>query len=508
MNNKSRVASSVKNVTYSLGGQLLNMLFSFITRSVFIYFLNIEYLGLNGLFTNILSILSLAELGIGSAITFSLFKPLADNDQQFVKTIMDFYAKAYRIIGFTIALSGLALAPFLDFFIKNKPNIPNLTLIYLLYLTGSVISYFFTYKRTIIIASQNQYIDTVNVQFFNIIKNILQISILFFMHNFIFYLIIQIACTLASNITISIRADKMFPYLKSYGKMPLEANERKLIFKNIGALSMHKIAGVVVFGISNLLISKYLGLEWVGIYSNYTLIIVSLNSFLSQIFSSIIPSIGNLNASESKEKSFEAFKVIDLLNFWLYSSTSIVLFFIINPFITIWIGHKYLLDNLSVSFMILNYFITGRRFSVLTFKTASGLFWNDRFKPIAETAINIVLSVFLLKQLGLVGVFIATLFSTLLTGFWVEPFVTFKHAFNIPVKRYFLKYFYYFLIMVIIVLLSSGLLYCLRTYFQNDFLIRCFISILIPNVFFLILFYKTDEFIYLKKVLMNVIFGK
>ncbi|NLM05233.1 MAG: oligosaccharide flippase family protein [Clostridiales bacterium] len=497
-----RTKKSIKNIMFALGGQILNSIITFISRTIFIYILGSDYLGINGLFTNILSMLSLAELGVGSAIIYSMYKPLADNDEYKISALMNLYSKAYKIIGAVVAVIGISLTPFLGYIIKDKPNVDNLTFIYLLFLLDSVLSYYFAYKRSIITADQKNYLNTINQQTFNIIKFLGQVLILLVTKNYILYLLVQIVCNFLSNIFISIKSDKLYPYLKLNRNAELKKEEKSLIFRNVRAMMSHKVGGVVVNSTDNILISSFVGVYWVGIYSNYVMITGVINSVLYQVFTALTASVGNLNVSEDKEKSKNIFYITFFLNFWIYSFCSICLWILLNPFITMWIGEEFMLSKNVVFIIVFNFFISGMRQTTIMYNTTLGLFWNDRFKPWFEAAINLVASLVLLKYFGILGVFLGTLISTITTSFWVEPYILYKYNFGKGLLKYFSKYFIYLFITIISGVITT---YICSNITGNDILsliYRLVICLLIPNGIYLIVFFKTYEF---KYILANII---
>ncbi|MBZ9625464.1 oligosaccharide flippase family protein [Clostridium sp. FP2] len=497
---KMRTQNTIRNTAYGLVGQLIGTILSFVNRTVFIYILGANYLGINGLFGNILSMLSLAELGVGSAIIYSMYKPLAEKDEVKIKAIMGLYATAYRIIGCTVAIIGLLLLPFLNYLIKDKPNIPNLNIIYLLFLANSVITYFFAYKSSLIMADQKNYINIINQVCFNFVQNIIQIILLLVTRKYLLYLGLQVIFSFLMNFSISKKADKIYPYLKTGEKKYLDKEIKKSIFKNTGAMMSHKIGGVVVSSTDNILISTFIGVYWVGLYSNYVMIIAMINGVLGQVFTALTASIGNLNAIESNEKSHEVFNILFFMNFWLYGFCSIALLALFNPFIKMWIGYKYIMDDYIVIMIVLNFFVMGMRQTVLMYNITLGLFWNYRFKPWFEALINMAASIILLKKFGVAGVFLGTFISTMTTSFWVEPYVLYKSGFQKPIRPYFIKYTIYTLITIsaaIITILACSLF---TKYTILSIVGRGLFCLIIPNVIFASIFLRTNEFKHLQGV--------
>lgn len=500
----SRTANSLKNIKYSIIGQVFGLLANFITRMIFIRVLSIDYLGVNGLFTNILSILSFAELGIGPAIIYSMYKPLADKNIKLLKGLMDLYKKAYISIGSFILIGGTMLAPFIELVIKDLPEINNLKFIYFLFVINSAISYFFSYKRSFLIADQKKYIDSFYHILYLLIKSVLQIIVLVTTKNYIFYLLIQITITFIENLTISMKVDKMYPYLNNNEKSSITKDSKVEIIKNIRAMIFHKMGSVVVMSTDNLLIAKFVGIAEVGLYSNYLMIIEALKQIFNVIFKSVVASIGNLGATESSKKNEFIFRCIDLFGFWVYGFSSIALISLLNPFIGIWLGKAYLFPIESVLLIVISFYLRGRRESVLIFRDALGLYWYDRHKPIYESIINLVSSILLIKLLGFQGVILGTIISTITTSAWIEPYVLYRHGFKLSLNKYFQRYIIWTFYIVGIGVLNFWLMNLLGDTL-SQFFGKIIITAIIPNVIMTLIFWKTDEFQYILKTFKSLI---
>lgn len=500
-----RVENTMKNASILLLGQIVGLLVSFASRTLFLWVLNAEYLGVNGLFTDVLSILSLAEMGFGPAIIYTLYKPLAVGDEQKVKELMSFYATAYKTIGLSVLTLGLAVMPFLDFIIRDATTVENINLIYILFLLNSVVSYFYTYKRSLIIANQKEYIVSLYSRLFFILMTIVQILVLFATENFILYLVIRVLFTFTENLWLSKKADKMYPFLQGKNREKLGAVEKKSLFKNVRAMVAHRVGAAVIQGTDNILISTFVGIRWVGLYSNYSLIIIGLTSLINPLLGSVTASVGNLNAVEDEGKSFSVFKTMFLVNFWLYGFSTIALWILFEPFITLWIGTDYLLGGLISSVIALNFFISGMRKTTLVFRDSAGLFYNDRFKPVAEGLINLIASIILARLYGMIGVLFGTMISTLTTAFWVEPYIVYKHIFKRSSSDYFVRYITYTLLMVGAALVTRFSIAFLSTENFESFVIKVILCTIIPNCLFYMAFRKTAEFIYLKEIVSQLI---
>lgn len=451
MNNESRTKSSIKNISFSMITQMVTIVLNYVCRYIFIKTLSEEYLGINGLFSNILTIFSLAELGIGSAIVYAMYKPISQNNEDKIKAYMGFYKKCYNIIALIVLCAGLLIMPYLTFFIKDGANvgISNLHFIYFLYLLDSVFSYLYVYKSSILNAMQKNYICNRYQILCKIVMTILMCLSLILFKNFIVYLVIQILFKLITNILISFKADRMYPYIKNTKGSNLEKEESKSIFKNVYALFCNQIGNVLINGTDNIIISKYINLITVGLYSNYYLIISSVSTFIGQIFNAIVASVGNLAVSTDKENTRKLFNKIHFINFIIASFCLIMLTCCLSTFIGVSFGTKYILDKATVVIILINFYLLSMKNVVGTFKYAMGIFWNDKYSTLIRAVINVILSIIFAKSFGLVGVFLGTLVSDLLTTFWYQPHVLFKYGFNVSVSKYFKDFSKYSLITII-----------------------------------------------------------
>ena len=435
-----RTKNSFLNFLANEGSHFINIILSFICRTVFVYTLSSEYLGVNGLFGNILTVLNLAELGIGTAMNFHIYKPVAENNYVQQQQLMNLYKKMYTVVGTFIGVVGLCLTPFLSYLIKDEPDIEGLTVIYLLYLFGTVSTYFFSYKRAIIDAHQKQYIGTMVNTVFTITQFLVQIIVLLVFRNFIAFLLVMIICGLLTNITVSIIADRMYPYLKEDRKSLPSAEVMHSIKKNVSAMFLHRLGDVFVNNTDNLILSKFVGLASVGIYSNYIMIMNTVRTALNGVFGAVTASVGNLHANEDKESLYRVYKVLLFLGFWLYGFCSTAFVVMYNPFIEQWIGKDYLFDIPVVLSFVAVFYINGMRAVTITFRDAMGLYWYDSYKPIFEVIINLVASIYLVIKFGAIGVFLGTVISDLTTCCWIEPLVTYKYGFKRPVRQYFVMF--------------------------------------------------------------------
>lgn len=499
-----RSKSSAKNLVVALIGQAFGLIISFIARIIFVKFLSDEYLGLNGLFTNLLTMLSLVELGVGSALVYSLYKPLADGDNEKVKSLMDLYRKAYNIIGGVVLIIGILFIPFYRYLISEVPSISHLDFIYILFVLNTAISYFYSYKRSLIICDQKRYIATIYRYVFYFLLNVFQIIVLFLTHNYILYLITQVVFTWLENICISIKADRMYPYLKDKNIKKLDKKELNTISKNVRAMLFHKIGGVVVNSTDNILISKLVGLIAVGMYSNYYLITSALDTITAQFFNAITASVGNLGACTNSKKVKETFNTTFFLNYLIYGVITVCLLILFNPFIEVWLGKKYLFDFGVVLVITICFYLKGIRKTCLTFKDALGLFWQDRYKPIIESIINLVASIILGIKYGVLGIFVGTIISTVTTSLWIEPYVLYKYYFKENIIDYLYRFIKYTLVVVLTYLIVQKIVILISINGILGLLIKGVVSLILSILIMTIVFIKTKEIKHVKKIFKDI----
>lgn len=501
----SRTEQSIKNTMASFVIQAGTILLNFVSRTVLIKTMGEQYLGINGLFGNILSMLSLAELGIGTTITYWLYEPMAKNDEHRVSVLMGVYSKVYNALGIIVLVIGVSLAPFLEFFMKETPDIPHITLIYILYVVHMAMTYFVVYKSTLINVAQKNYIVSSIKFIIFVLTSIAQIVILLVFKNYIAYYCCSIGSVLAGNVVVSVKAEKMFPFLKKPVKATLTKEEKKEIKKDISAIFSHNIGTFVLTSTDNIVISKFVGVIEVGLYSNYTMILHAIQTFLNLIFSSLTSSIGNLLNSTEKERSYGVFKNILFATCWLVGFCAICFYVLFNPFITLWLGERYTFDKFVVFLIVLNFYLTFVRRPANTFKHCVGLFRNDKYKPFIESTINLVTSIWLVQKWGIAGVFMGTAISTLTACIYVEPYILYRHYYQKNVLDYFKLLFKYVFVTVIACAIVVSLSASIEKITIFSFLYQLILCMVIPNGMFFVLFHKTSEMEYFKGVVRRVI---
>lgn len=505
----SRLENTSKNFFFTIVSTLLSSGLGFVSRTIFIRELGITYLGANGLFTNILSMLSLTELGIGSAIAFSLYKPLAQSDVETIKSLMNFYKKAYRVIALVITGLGIVLIPFLPCLIKNPGEMKHITFIYIVFLYNTVISYLFSYKTTLLSADQKSYLMTNVNMIISVVTTIIQIVVLKLFKNYFVYLITGAFIGTIQWIFINKYIFNRYPYLKDKDIAPLEIEQRNTITKNVKAMMFHKLGELCINQTDNIIISSFISVAAVGVYNNYYMLINIINKFALSFFNAATASLGNLIATETYGKRYQVFKGYNFLGFWIFGWTAICLYVLLNPFVELWLGKEFLVDDLTLTLVILNYYLVGMRVTVGNVKMAAGLYSQDQWAPIVQSLINLIVSIIAAKNIGLSGVFLGTVVSSLSVPCWYRPIIVYKYAFHKPVKEYFSSYVLYFLIVLINLLLVLAVnnfvldKVCNNSYIL--FLMKMCVCAIIPNIVIVILFFRNEEFKYIVEIVSSVL---
>ena len=505
MRNRSRTEYSILNMLTGVGGYIINTIVGFVCRMVFVKCLSADYLGVNGLFANIITMLSLAELGVGGAIGYALYKPLAENDEEKLSSLMAFYAKAYRAIGSLIFVIGLALIPFLHVIIQEQPNIKeSLSLLYVINLFNTAISYFFSYRTSLLIAAQRNYIVGGINYTITILQSVLQMIYLLVFRNYIGYLLIQTAGTVIFNIVVSKVAVKQFPLLKSRNTKPLPSDEKRTLFANIRDLMIYKVSSLLVNSTDNILITFFSGLATTGIASNYTMLVNTLNSLLSQVFNGLTASIGNHNASEERETRYEMFSFLNMMNFWIFGWASLGIFFCSSDLVQLCFGEEYVLSS-EIPFVIaLNFFTVGMMNAVWTYKHTMGLFRYGRFTQCITGVLNIVISIVLGTHWGLFGILIATTFARICTNLWYDPYALFVYGFEKKPVLYLKKYLGYWVLLIIAAAACQLSFLAVGGSLVVRILLKIVLCSLVTNSIFVVAFYKTPEFQRLKNYVYKV----
>jgi O-antigen/teichoic acid export membrane protein len=492
----SRTSNSFRNISSGLVAQSIQMVLGFVSRTVFIKYLSAEYLGVSSLFSNILTMLSLAELGIASAFIYELYKPLSEKNQEQTAVILRYFRKAYYTVGIIVFITGLILIPFLNNIIAEKPVTitEDIRLIYLLYIISTSSSYFFAYKVSMLDADQKISVSTFNNMKFLIGQNIVQILVLIFTHNFLLYLVVQIVSQLLSNIFISRIVDRNYAYLLKYKDIKIKPEVKKNIITNVKAAFFTKIGGVLVNGTDNIFISSFVGLALLGKYSNYVMLFGLISSFLMIIFANIKSSVAHFIINENLEKQREIFHTINFLNFLCFGLSSLFIYFCINDFITLWIGNNYVLPSFIPLMLAVNFFMVGMQNGFWTFKGAYGFFRHGKYMVLGTAGINLVLSYFMGKEYGIAGIITATAIARLLTNFWYDPYIVLRKG----LKQNPVQYLYRFCTYVLVLLISAVSVYFIFRVIDLQIWLQIILKVIIISIITIIVLFvilgRSSEF--------------
>lgn len=493
MENSSRSKNAIVNIIVGYIAQIAIIILTFLCRKVFLNYLTIDYLGINGLFTNILSVLSLAELGVGTVILYSLYDPVAKNDKKTIIGLLKLSSKIYLFIAIAVIIIGLVLVPFLGYLVKTKIDLQHVTIYYLLFLINTAATYISATKIAFLSANQDLRLQKTVTLSATLIQNILQIVELMLFKNFIGYLIIQVLCTIFLNISINIITSKRYPFLKDKAD-DTEIN-KKQIFKNITSTFLYKIGTITINNTDNILISVLVSTAAVGFYSNYYQIVGAVQGFIAIVTTALISGVGNLNTENDKNHLYLMFNVMLLFYHFVAALGMISFYFLFNDFITIWLGSHYLFDMSTVFAIVLNFYLTTAVSPVWMFREATGLFTKVKYLLLITAFLNIVLSILLGIKFGTFGILLATSIARLISMVWYEPIVLFKNAFNKSSLEYWkiqFKYLWCTIIAFVIcyfvtnhILVGSNLIWII---------IKAIIYFLLVLIIFSIVSFKSDEF--------------
>lgn len=494
----SRTTNLIRNTVYGVAGKVLTLLLSFASRTAFIFLLGDTYLGVNGLYTEVLSVLSVAELGFGSAMVFAMYGPIARKDDAKIVQLLDFYKKMYRIIALVIAVLGICLLPFLQHIVKGADTLTlrELRIYYLIFLFNTVVNYFVTYKYSFANAQQLNYIVNTFDALVNMAVIAVQILVILLTRNFLAYLLAQSAMLLLSRIAASLYLNRRFPLLKQKPEMPLPREERQGIFREVKALALHQFASAAVHSTDNIIISSLsdLGVVAVGLVSNYTLIINNVVAFVTVFFTNSASGFGNLAAEGTTEEYRDTFNEMSFISFWIYGFCAIAFFVLLSPFITLWIGAEKCIDMLSLFLIVLNCYLQGHYSAYHFARVAKGQFGRDKWLALVQAVVNLVVSVICARIMGLAGVYVGTVVSRLVLVIF-RPMLTYRFLFGRSSAEYYLRTVIYAAAVMAVGLVTWSVAQMLLTAVTLwRFAGAVAVVAVVPNVLFACLFWRSAEF--------------
>lgn len=503
----SRTQNSLRNIMFGAINRVVSIIFPFIVRTIFIRFLGEEYLGLNSLYSSILQVLNLADLGFASAIVASMYKPIADGDTDKVCALMNLFRKLYKIIGTIILVIGLILTPFIDKLISGEaPSNINLYLLWILYLFNTAISYlFYAYKVSLINANQRSDVTEKIGAACRIIISILQIVVVAVLRSLYLYVLFTIINTVIYNLWCSVECDKRYPQYKCRGE--LDKNTKLVITKNVAALAIQKIGNTVSVSLDSIIISAFLGLTTVAIYGNYYYIISAVATFINLIYSAITASIGNSIAIEAPEKNMSDLKKFFFLNTWLIGWCCVCFICLFQDFMIIWMGGDLLFGMSIVITLVMRFYFEQIRKVVLTYKDAAGMWWADKWRPLVGCIINLTFNIILVKAIGVAGVMFSTVISYAFVEMPWETHVLFKNYFKKSEKSYYKEMLFTTFKMIIAGTLTYYICTLITVNYILAIVVKLIICIIFTNVTFILLNIKNKDFKSGVELLIRIIKG-
>lgn len=510
---KSRTANTFYNFVTSIGGQFLTIILQFVVRTVFINTLGKSYLGISGLFSNILQMLSLAELGVGSAILFKLYDPLSKGDKKRIILLLKIYKRVYKIIGVIIVIVGLCLIPFLRNIISDYDKLDalgiNAILIYILYLLKTAVSYFFlAYKSAIVKADQKEYKLNIVMYIVTFISSLAQILVLYMFNSFEIYVVVLILTVIFQNYLNARIAKKLYPYIDDKNDDKISKSEMINLFKDCGAIFLYKINSVVLKATDNIIISMYLGTEIVGLYSNYYILYSTIDIIFGKVFESAKHSLGNLHTGKNIKHEYTIFKTINFIAVILGSTAGIGIACVSNNFINAWIGNEWVIAQPFSILMGVEIFGLAYRQYLSKYRSAMGLFQQAKYRPVFGMVINLVLSLILVNSMGISGVLVGTIVADWMTIMWYDPYIIHKFGLKneFSIKKYYIKNLFYIIVAIFVGFVCYNLSNI--NFVSNKWLLvmihSLIICIIVPFSYFMC-YTRTEEMIEIRKIVNKVI---
>lgn len=500
---QTRTYYAKKNIMLGYLNKIMAIILEFILRAVFIRFLGEELLGVNGVFVNVIQVLSLAELGLNNVVAYSFYKPLAQNDTERLNSLVHFYKKVYNYIATTVLGIGLALIPFLNKIINTELPINDLYGVYLIFLADTVFSYFFVYKTMLLHADQKGYIATKYTIFSELIITILQIIVIVLFHKIILYLLVKVLINLLKNYLLSKKAEHDYDFLKSDYKK-LDKEETIELANTIKSGFIYKLSSVLLNSTDNIIISTFIGTVWVGYLANYNTISLGLSSFYTIIFSSLTAGVGNLVETESVDKKEEFFHVMLLAASWIAIVFSVCFYALADDFVKIWLGEKFVMNDLVVISKAIIIYLNCSLQPVFSYREVLGLYRKTKYIMLTAAVLNIGLSIVLGIWFSVGGVLLATIISMLMTYYWYEPIILYKECFQKKSGKYFRKRIIDWSGLAVLFVL----LYLLKGKIVADgwimWILKAFIVFAWTNLFCLLLYGKTNEFSLLRQRIIKI----
>lgn len=505
--NEFRFRSSTRNALTAVITQIVMGVASFVERMVFNQCFISDYLGFYSLFKNIISVLSVAELGLSVAISFALYAPFAEDNFEEVNAILAFYRKVYRTVGSIIFVGGIIFSFFLHFLVKTEVPMTSVTVYFYIFLLSTVFEYFFFYKSILFSANQRDYVPTLVTNTCWAIMYCIQIAVSIFTHSFMIYSLCIFIFTLVRCITVNILANKCYKFIKNKPSK-LSKESRKKILQNVKGLIATRIGTVISNSTNGILISAMVGSSVLGLYSNYQMITSGLLGFTNILPNAITASLGNVGATESNDNVAESYKYIDMAYFALYGMISVVLSNIINPIISIFFGTARCMPLSSAILICLHFYLRNIKNLFYTYKSSLGLYWYDRYRPLITGISDLILSIILGKFMGFDGIILGTIIAYTVIDLWVEPLVIFHRGFHAHAHKTIAGIMIRLIFIVIVMLGTNYISSFLPGRRITNLLLRFIVSTVITAIIFFIVYHRNKYMIGAYKAAKKYIIGK
>ena len=492
------VKNAKKNLAFGVINRLILLLCPFIERTVIQNILGAQYLGLSSLYSSVLSVLSLSELGFSAAMVYNMYKPAAEGNVTKMNALLNFYRKAYYIIGAIIIFVGIAVIPFLPKLIKGTyPSDINLTTLYLIYLSNTAISYFlFAYLSSVIVVHQRDDINSFVNSFVKIFLAVSQITAVYFTHSYYAFAILMPVFTIINNLWIGWRVHRLFPQYKPQGN--ISGEDTSGIKKLVTGTFIQQACTVTRNSLDSICISAFLGLTLTAIYNNYYLIINGVTVFLRLISTAFMGGVGNHVAMRSVSENYEEMKKLDFVYLWIGGWCSFCLICLYQPFMKLWMGKDMMLSTTSVLLLSLYFYLLKLGDIRSMYSSAKGLWWEQRYRAVGETLLNLILNILMGRAWGVNGIILATMISLFLCNYIWSVGITFRLYFSISKRK---NYYYYQSTETAFLFLFGCVTYliCSTVKFDSSILsliTRGIICCMVPNLLMIIVYRNHAAFRY------------
>ena len=492
-----RTHKSIINVIASVGTNAIILITAFIVQKALVATMGADYNGINGLFSSIFSMMSLADLGIGTAIIYHMYQPVAERNTAMINTLLHFYKKCYIVISGVVLAIGVVVGLFLPMLVGDVEIPDSIYLIYVLFLLDCLCSYFLAYKKSLLYADMMNYIpDTIYFVTY-LVQNALQVYVLITFHSFLLFLIVKTLGKIVSNLLISVYISRKYPFTREKQVAPVPEEIKSDIVTKVKGLLCHKLGKMLVTGSDSIVITGVLGLGVMNLYTNYHLIIGGITALLNRIFETLTNSVGNFLLDSSQERNREVYQKIDFLNFWCFGCVAVGMYAVLQPMVTLWLGENFLFDKTVLFVLVVNFYMEGMRASVNTFKEAAGIFHEDRRIPLVEAGLNLTVSIVLAKLMGAAGVFLGTILSSLVVYLYSYPKYVCKPLFGMHYSQYVGQTLRHLLVLLAILGVTEAGIRPMASWNPwLQILTGGVVAVLVFQAVFILLYGKSDEMKY------------